>query len=622
MCGIFAVWSHVPGGLPEDVERRVLAALHAIRHRGPDANGFFVDPTRTLAMGHARLAVIDVRPESNQPFWSECGRYGVVFNGEIYNYVELRQELERQGVSFRTASDTEVLLKALMHWGEQAHRRFNGMWAFVFTDLHERKAVLGRDRWGVKPMFMAHSDGQTVICSEAKGIHAYRGFVPEPNRVAIGVNLKYSVGGEFPKSWFAGIDRFPQGCWQSFPLGSPSPSEPPTAFWTYPEPMDAIGEGEADRRFAELLDDAIRIRLRSDVPLGISLSGGLDSSTIAWLVGQRFHQRLDAFTAWFKPRERSELPMAQSIAERFGHRSFPVDEADVDGVEQDLRTCVFHLDAGHHSHAIVPYLNLCRAARKRLTVMLEGQGADELLAGYSYMYPFGAVDSILSGDMRGAFRTIRAQIASDGWLRSVQEWTRYSSRTIYLHQDKRWGSNTLLGGGVLDAPHGALMHFAANRRNLHDQSVLHHRTGLTSLLHYGDAISMSVNLETRCPFLDYRLVEFGMALPNELRLRNGFGKHLLRRMAEGNLPEDIVWQRRKLGFANSTIRTLRLRAATRGLPEDAVTCAIDLGLLKPRVRVSGVVKQLPDTVFFRLYALLAWLQVFYIDGPGSPGRIG
>jgi asparagine synthase (glutamine-hydrolysing) len=600
----------------------VLAALHAIRHRGPDANGFFVDPTRTLAMGHARLAVIDVRPESNQPFWSECGRYCVVFNGEIYNYVELRQELERLGVSFRTASDTEVLLKALMHWGEQAHRRFNGMWAFVFADLRERRALLGRDRWGVKPMFMAHSDGQTVICSEAKGIHAYRGYVPEPNRVAIGVNLKYSVGGEFPSSWFAGIDRFPQGCWQSCPLGSRSPSEPPTAFWTYPEPMDAIGEGEADRRFAELLDDAIRIRLRSDVPLGISLSGGLDSSTIAWLVGQRFHQRLDAFTAWFKPREKSELPMAQSIAERFGHRSFSVAEADVDGIEEDLRSCVFHLDAGHHSHAIVPYLNLCRAARKRLTVMLEGQGADELLAGYSYMYPFGAVDSMLSGDMRGALRTIRAQIASDGWLRSVQEWIRYSSRTIYLHQDKRWGSNNLLGDGVLDAPHGALMHFAANRRNLYDQSVQHHRTGLTSLLQYGDAISMSVNLETRCPFLDFRLVEFSMALPNRLRLRDGFGKHILRRMAAEHLPSEITWQRRKLGFVNSTIRTLRERHRVHGLPDKTVECAVDLGLLQARIRDPEVVERLPDSVFFRLSTLLAWLDVFYLRTPVRPAQLG
>ncbi len=613
MCGIFAVWSHAPGGLPADAERRVQAALHAIRHRGPDATGSFVDPSRTVALGHARLAVIDVRPESNQPFWSECGRYGLVFNGEIYNYVELRQDLEQEGVRFRTSSDTEVLLKAILRWGAEAHRRFNGMWAFVLVDLVDRKALLGRDRWGVKPMFVHRGTTETVVCSEAKGIHAYLGRTPAPDHEAIGVQLKYSVGGEFSRSWFEGIERFPQACHQWCPLGmSASLAGKPVPFWRYPDPVGDIGEHEADARFAGLLEDAIRIRLRSDVPLGLSLSGGLDSSAIAWLVGERFHQKLDAFTAWFRPMERSELPLARSIAERFGHQSFPVEEASMEAVEEDLRTCVFHMDSGHASHAVVPYLNLCRAARKRLTVMLEGQGADELLVGYSYMYPFGALDALLSGHLAQAARTLWAQAESDGWSRAAQEWIRYASRTVYLHQHRRWGSASLLGPRVLGTPEAEVMHLRFSRRNLHEQSVFHHRTGLTSLLQYGDAISMSVNLETRCPFLDYRLVEFGMSLPNELRLNEGYGKHILRRMAAATLPQEIVWQRRKLGFVNSTIRTLRNRVASRGMPQRPLECAIDFGLLQSRMRDQAVVERLPDSVFFRIYSLLTWLDAFYV----------
>ena len=306
MCGIFAIFCRSSQRLPDDAQLRLERALDAIKHRGPDARGSHIDSTNRFAVGHVRLSVIDIAASSNQPFWSSCGRFFVVYNGEIYNYLEIRAELEKEGVVFRTKSDTEVLLMALMHWGPSAINRFNGMWSFVYVDTHNQQFLISRDRLGVKPLFTYEQDGVQIICSEAKGILAWLGSTPKPNAHAIGLYLKFGIGGANKESWFEGIGRFPQASYQLSSLRAGTTSSAPIVrYWEYPLQRTVHDLDEAKERFDFLLTDAIKLRLRSDVPVGLSLSGGIDSSIIAGLVGSKFQRNLEVYTAWHPPVEQS-----------------------------------------------------------------------------------------------------------------------------------------------------------------------------------------------------------------------------------------------------------------------------------------------------------------------------
>jgi len=613
MCGIFTVFS-LGQPLHSDVEHRVSRALESMKHRGPDARGSFVDPDSQFALGHVRLSVIDVAAASNQPFFSDCQRYCIVFNGEIYNYIELRDKLRAEGVTFRTESDTEVLLHALTRWGTDAIHRLNGDWAFVYVDVVLKKAIVCRDRWGAKPIHVYSNDGLMIISSEAKGIHAYLGRVLPPDHDAIGQFLKYGVGGENTLSWFKGIERFPQACYQEIDLRKQSAQcAAPVAYWAYPTERSIHSLPEAVAQFDRLLTDAIRIRLRSDVPLGLSLSGGLDSATIAWIVSERCQQHLQAFTAWFEPVERSELAMARMIADRFQHPFNPIAEVDPSGTVQVLRDCIRHLEAGHHASAIVPYLNICRAARKKLTVMIEGQGADELLAGYVAFTLPHAVDCVMRGKWKQAGAGLRNYVATKGWKHVLPDIVRSIIPMTYQRQADRWGSSQVLGPLAQSAQWRRPRALHLDSNNLSKALASSHALGLTSLLQIGDAVAMSVNLETRCPFLDYRLVEFAFRLDPDLLIRDGFGKYTQRCFSEHALPPELVWRKMKDGFTNSTIELVQQFVMTHGLPKKAVQFAIDCNLFRAKVNSQSNLQKLPPTVVFRIMSVMLWIETFYFD---------
>lgn len=609
MCGIFLA---IPLGgrrLPPDAEARVSRALHAIRHRGPDAAGIHVDEGGRFALGHVRLAVIDPRADSNQPMWSSCGRRFVVFNGEIYNFVELRADLEREGVAFRTGSDTEVLLHAISRWGPGCIDRFNGMWSFAWGDLDTGEIIVSRDRWGVKPLYTWVHEGTLLACSEAKGLHAYAGSVPPADHGAIGLFVRFGFGGELRQSWFRGIERFPACHWQRFDLGR-GEALPPTRYWDYPPPEARRVDAHAGEAFEALFQDAVRIRLRSDVPLGLSLSGGVDSASIAWMVGENCETGLQAFTAWYRPEERSELPRAREVAARFGHTIHPVEESAPDRILADLRDCIWHLDSGHSSWAIVPYLNLCRAARTRLTVMLEGQGADELLAGYVQFQLFAGIDALVRGRLWRAWDCLSAYASVEGWHSLAADLLRFSSPAVYRRQADLWGASALLGRQALEAEPADLRRLRLGASNLDSALRQWHRNNLANLLQYGDAISMSVNLEARCPFLDYRLVELGFSLCPDQLVGDGFGKRILRSVASERLPASVCWQRRKEGFTNPTAREVTQIVRTQGLPARGARWAVDAGLFAPAVLDRDRLQGLPENAAYRLASVCLWAEQF------------
>jgi asparagine synthase (glutamine-hydrolysing) len=619
MCGILAVFTKSGFRLPDDADARIDGALAAVSHRGPDARGKWIRKQRDVALGHVRLAILDLSPEGNQPFRSACGRYALVFNGEIFNYVELRGELEARGHEFRTSSDTEVLLAALIADGESAVKRLNGMWAFVFVDLQEGTAIVARDRWGVKPLFMWETEKQLVFASEAKSILAFSGRTFEPDMTSIGLYLKYSIGGEHSSSWFRGIDRFPQAHVAGVRWGGDRLDWRRSRYWNYPSERSSISEGAARERLMALLTDALRIRLRSDVPVGLSLSGGLDSATLAYLARERFSVSLEAYTAWFEPRGKSEFDRAERVARMFGHTMHGVPPTGPSSVVRDLADCIYHLDAGNSSPAIVPYLNLCRSARTTLTVLLEGQGADELLFGYSYMFPFGALQFVRNGKFGRALEAIRGELQSDGWSRTLQEWIRYASTKIYSNQHLRWASDAIVSSEAHGAQNTDLSQLSFGQNAAHEALVLRHRTGLTNLLQYGDAISMAASLETRCPFLDYRLVEFGFSIPLNLLLRDGQGKWLLRSSLRQTLPQDVVWPKRKDGFSNDTVPSLRKIVRSCPRVNSGAALAMQHGLFSGKVASPQWLESLPDGPFFRVVSTMLWFDVFF--GPGRSRKI-
>ena len=610
MCGIFAIICKSHSKLLNDAPLRMQRALDAIKHRGPNARGSHIDPSGRYAIGHVRLSVIDLDESSNQPFWSNCGRYFVIFNGEIYNYLEIRAELEKEGIIFRTKSDTEVLLAALIRWGTDSINRFNGMWAFVFGDTQTNQFVVSRDRWGVKPLFRCEHDGHLILCSEAKGIIAWLGSTPKPNKNSIGLYLKYGIGGECEESWFEGINRFPQASFQRVDLKSDSVS-PPLAYWNYPTKRTINNLEEAKREFEELFIDAIKIRLRSDVPVGLSLSGGMDSGVIAWIVGKKFKKGLESYTAWYEPLEKSELPMAQKLAHQFGHRSVGVSETPPEKVVEDLKTCIYHLDAPHNATAIVPYLNLCREARKKLTVMLEGQGSDELLGGYTQFNLFAGLDYFFRGNIVQAFLCIASNIHSVGLSNFLLDCVRFSITDLYKKQALRWKAQNYITNEVLNAANLNFRKFSISKLNFSDSLIYWHRFNLTNLLQMGDAVSMSVNLETRCPFLDYRLVELGFSIDTSLLLHDGFGKYLLRKIADSNIPNGVVWRRKKDGFENSTTKLITEAVEKNGLPFSAVELGISLGIFRDSIRNLNSFLKMPKNIQFRIYSVLLWIEVFY-----------
>lgn len=609
MCGILAAIPIGSGHLPMDIRVRGSAALNAIRHRGPDATGLFVDECMRCALGHVRLSVQDVSSGADQPFWSDCGRYGIVFNGEIYNFLELRLELEALGRNFRTHSDTEVLLYALVHWGMDAVPRLNGMWAFAFFDLTTGDVTVSRDRWGVKPLYIVEWRGMRLFCSEAKGLLAFMDEVPLPDVESIGLFLRFGIGGENERSWFSGIRRLPVGVTTRFTQGGRIDES--RQCWDYPVSRDIIDPVQAREQLLVVLADAVRIRLRSDVPFGLSLSGGIDSAIIAWLSSEHNTRQLDAFTAWYRPREQSELPRAELVAKKFGHRLSPVlQDKDADTLE-DLRTCIYHLDAGHASPAIVPYLNLCRAARSKLTVMLEGQGADELLAGYSQFAIFNAVDLVHNGRIGSAVSSIFRASQDNGTWGWVQDILRFSHRSSYLRQGNRWGASRILAEAALEADPGPLRRLSLlSGGNLDEALLFWHRWNLTNLLQYGDAVAMSVNLETRCPFLDWRLVELGFRMAPSLLIHGGFGKYVLRQAANGAIPDEVLWRRRKDGFTNPTIRIVRQQVEREGWPIVGLRRAIETGVLLPAITDPEVIQRLSDNAVFRLYSVFLWMEEF------------
>jgi asparagine synthase (glutamine-hydrolysing) len=555
MCGICGV---VALGRPSESDA-VAAMASALDHRGPDGNGEF--SADGVALGFRRLAIIDLSEAGMQPFVSDDGALRLVHNGEIYNYRELRRELESRGHSFRSQTDTEVILRAYEEWGDACVGRFNGMWALALWDGRNRRLFCSRDRFGVKPFYYRWGDGRFAFASELKAFSAAEPL--EPHLPAVRDYLEQGYVDHTDDTFFAGIRKLPP----AHSLVVDDRGLRLERYWSL-EPSDS--PADAPDAVRELFLDAVRLRLRSDVAVGTCLSGGIDSSAIVCAVDHMLRteaenarpvgDRQRTFTAFFDERGFDERPYAEAVVERT--RSQPhwvtFDSGElVDVLPSIVRT----QDEPFGSTSIVAQWFVMRAAKEAgLTVMLDGQGADETLAGYhGYFGPFFA-DLLRHGRLRELSAELRAYRTLHG---AGVGTTAVALARPFLPERLRWAARGRVKGGTAlvhpDLPpsrHGHENGFDGGylRRQMH---LILTRRGLPELLHYEDRNSMAHSLEARVPFLDYRLVELLFSLNSGELIERGRTKAVLRR-ALGDLLPPIVRDRvDKLGFVTPEAAWLR-----------------------------------------------------------------
>ena len=560
MCGICGI---VAPGKPADTEtvERMAAALD---HRGPDGTGSFA--AEGVALGFRRLAIIDLSDAGNQPFASEDGALQLVHNGEIYNYRELRRELEAHGHLFRSATDTEVILAAYREWGERCVERFNGMWAFALWDGTRRRLFASRDRFGVKPFYYRTGGGRLVFASEPRAFRADPQTRLEPNPSAVREYLEQAYLDHTEETFFEGIRKLPP----AHSLVFDEHGLRVERYWQL-EPNEEP-DADAAEAVRELFLDSVRLRLRSDVPLGTALSGGIDSSAIAVCVDHLLRteaenavavgSRQRTFTAYFETPGFDERPYARAVVEQTKAEPHWVSFSDEELVD-DLPQIVEAQGEPFGSTSICAGWYVMREAKRSgLTVMLDGQGGDEVLAGYRAHLGHRLADLLAQGrlgELRTELRGFRSEHSPVALLTALSRPFAPEAVTRLVRARAR-GSAALLHPDLRGLPTDQSANGSPfpDRLRRHQQLVLTRR-GLPELLRYEDRNSMAHSLEARVPFLDYRLVELCFSLPGHELVGGGQTKAVLRRALRDLLPPIVRERRDKLGFVTPEKRWLRGR---------------------------------------------------------------
>jgi asparagine synthase (glutamine-hydrolysing) len=642
MCGIFGALS-LSGDKPID-EIRFKSALGSIRHRGPDA-----EKTQRfgghLMLGHTRLSIIDLATESDQPL-SVHERYWIVYNGEIFNFVELRAELQSMGVTFKTHGDTEVLLQAYVTWGESCVQRFNGMWSFAIWDTVQRTLFCSRDRFGEKPFNYALHDGVFIFGSEIKPLLGYFPALAQPNLNAIANFCRTSVGAQHEDTWFKQVHRLQPGHNLVVKNGQITIRR----YWHYPlrtAPGTAVpGFDDAREHYRELFTDAVRVRMRSDVPVGLTLSSGIDSTSIACLMQQVVPDRHHSFTAGFDSSQYQSSEFAPyadrtgvideaSIATRLAgeiNLQAHVISTDYGDLVGSLSHVIHHLESGNSSPAVLPLMQVMARARTQVKVLLEGQGADELLGGYivSSIWP-SIADLLAEGRLAEAKRSLQGFMEGHALSYSMKIAVRNLSNSLHLlsvlHQ-RASGMDSVYGAGLRD--YQRLRDYPAtgdaeSTQVLSRQLQHQHSGGLVNLLHYGDALSMAHGIESRMPFLDHRLVEFVWPLPSSYKVHRGTGKYLHRQAMRSILPSYILDQKTKLGFTTPIAQQFKSVSGSGTDPADVLLSnrCLERGLFERH----GLERILGDhrasradhgNLLYRLLSVELWFRAF-IDTASQAG---
>jgi asparagine synthase (glutamine-hydrolysing) len=542
MCGISGVVDK--RDLP--IEPRVIERLTSlVTHRGPDGHGYYHG--HNFALGHRRLSILDLSEHGLQPM-PYRDRYWLTYNGEIYNYLELRSELQAKGHEFHSNTDSEVILAAYAEWGTACCARFNGMWAFVIYDKSNRTLFISRDRFGVKPLYYSDTPEQFVFGSE---IRQPLSMLPSvrANRKILIESLLTSIEGHTRETFFEGVRSFPQSHFGVYDLQSHQLEIERYYELAIDSDLQRLSLRDAVDEFGRLFEDSVRIRLRSDVLVGTCLSGGLDSSATSAVGSRLYHQAAHETFIGVHARsmdpERDESRFAGIAAESSGielHTVRPDTNDFLDNIDELIDT---QEEPFGSPSMFMGWHVFQRAKSLGCKVMLNGQGGDEVLLGYErYFAAFLRSVSFV----RFAREAIAQARHSRLSLRDVLLYNVYfTSPALRINRLKK---RSFLRPAIKDAfDFDTIRRSTQSFRNLSDLQLFEiSSVQLPHLLRYEDRNSMRHSIETRLPFLDYRLVELSISLPVQYKIHDGWTKYVLRRAMDGTLPESIAWRRDKMGF--------------------------------------------------------------------------
>ncbi|MGV3658731.1 MAG: asparagine synthase (glutamine-hydrolyzing) [Prosthecobacter sp.] len=534
MCGIAGAFDQRGRPLEAGMLERMAAE---IVHRGPDDEGFFLSPSAGLAF--RRLSIIDLAG-GHQPIGNETGDVQVILNGEIYNYRELAAELQQAGHVFTTKSDTEVVVHGYEQWGDEVFTRLHGMFGIAILDLRRNRLVLARDRFGIKPVYWLEQDGRVLFGSEIKSILACPGVERRVNWQAVGeyLALRYPLG---PETMFDGIQRLSPATL----LVADAAGVSERCYWRMPEGGAVIDSmEEAEREVEKALREAVSSHLVSDVPLGLFLSGGVDSTAVLAFMSELSTSPVKTFTANLGDNEATDVASARAAAAHFGaeHHEIKIDPADISLMEQ----LVWHLDQPISDPAILPTYLLSKAARKEVTVVLTGEGSDETNAGYRSYLRFAAYQQKknLLALLAPAWPVLRHVPGVGGRLQ------RLMPLALASNEAQRWingacdatcvsmlSPRTRPALGRMEGKVDAWLKYASSDEPLERMQHLDRLSWMGECtLMKADRMTMAAGLEARVPFLDHTLAEVAARVHPALRLQGGETKAVLRRILHKRLP--------------------------------------------------------------------------------------
>lgn len=526
MCGITAIIDYAK--IEPKVED-IKSMTNLLAHRGPDGEGFYIEGG--IALGHRRLAIIDTDPRSNQPM--HRSHLHLVFNGMIYNYLEIKEELSTLGATFSTTSDTEVILAAYNQWGLSAFERFNGMWAIILYDEKEKKIICSRDRFGIKPLYYTRIANRIYFASEIKAFQAIKDWQPKINHTRLMEYLAYNMSDHTEETMFANVYQIPKShhgviCLQANDM---------CINRYYDIHKDEQNDGS---KFMELLYDAIKLRTRTDVPLATTLSGGMDSSSIVSVMANKMEYKPTTYTLAYPGYKLDESNFALKVNQKYkitSHLTTTTEEY----LTQHIDNLVYHQDEPFAGITVMAQSNIYENInRDGYKVVLGGQGGDEILCGYDkfslgYFKEKIKTQPLVAITEMFQFQKLRSFDVA-GALQSI----------VFYENNKR---KKFVAWYILNEKQDSARFKRTQENDIFEMSYnLLFGLGLSALLRYEDRNSMSFGIESRLPFLDYRLVKYCLHMNSNLKLKNGITKDILRKSMKDIVPDDIINRNDKMGF--------------------------------------------------------------------------
>ena len=555
MCGIAGIISGNRSNVSEEQLKRMTDSLH---HRGPEGDGFYINETGKVGFGHRRLSIIDLSNAGAQPM-QYANRFTITYNGEIYNYKEIKRELQKQGFTFISSSDTEVILAAYAYYGKQCLQHFDGMFAFAIWDEQEQQLFCARDRFGEKPFYFHYNKAQQSLtfASEMKalwaaGIHKKKDGQMLLQYLAVGWVQNPA---NKQQTFFEEIYALPPSHFIEYKIGEQINLQ---RYWDIDkETSNGLTGADQKEKFLELFTTSIKRRLRSDVAIGSSLSGGLDSSAIVSMVSKLIDQseKQKTFSAVFPGFAKDESAHIAQVVQQFSVDNYSV-TPNAQGFLEDFKKLAWHQEEPFQSSSIYAQYKVYELAKeKEVTVILDGQGADEIFGGYHKYIPWYLQELIAKGEWKTAQKELQAfknngADVSWGFKNYLSSFLPgFTAKQLETRVLKQLLRNKHLTRDFVHSNFDKAAIYKPAVEKLND--ILYFNTmqfGLEELLRYADRNSMAHSREVRLPFLNHELVQFVFSVPSVQKMYNGFTKYLLRTAMDNVLPASIVWRKDKVGF--------------------------------------------------------------------------